>query len=251
VNEERQNEGVQPLRKTYVHILGAILLVAILASGFILGPLGILNYMVGLSNSVIASALNTLLLLPILVVAIWGLLHSVRTLYHWHKLNHYQRWLHMLLAAACAASVVPIGLGFCGVKIRSLLDMEMSGFRRYARIKTDVPAIQVWLGTLDPNDCQEQRLDMEYPPGVIPGKDEPKSIPRPLCLKSLRHADITLSLDGAERPMIQILLGGSGMLGHWGIVVGDPNMEIPKKDDSGLIDYRMPLAPGAYFWYHE
>ena len=53
-------------------------------------------------------------------------------------------------------------------------------------------------------------------------------------------------------PMIRFLWGG-GLAGHWGIVVGNPNMniEIPKAQDLGLREDRRPLAPGAYTWFRE
>ena len=51
--------------------------------------------------------------------------------------------------------------------------------------------------------------------------------------------------------MVRVFLGGSGMIGHWGITVGLPDMPVPPSDESDFGESRFALAPGAYVWYAE
>jgi hypothetical protein len=267
VNEERQNDGVQKSRRIKVHIVGAVVLAAILVSFFVGGPPGIIFYLGGLFNSMGIQFIGLLLFASpvILFVEYPGvtafclvtLLASI--VYFWRKLGLGWRWTCVLLIVFCVAFPASLALriGPSGAMMR------VWGFYWYAQIKTDVPAIQAWLGTLDPNDCRDQSLDEKIAPTAWM-KDPPKFIPWPSCLMVLHSKNVYTRLlkDNAGQPMIR-LSWGSGMAGTWGVVVGNKGMEIPKTEDprwkeyqSGSKtdrlwehgEYRKALAPGAYVW---
>ena len=267
MNEERQNEGIQPPRKSKVHIVGGILLAVILGCVFVGGPTGIIFYLGGLFNSMVIQLIGLLLFAsPVIlfveypgVTAFCLVTLLALIVYSWRRLGPGWRWTLVLLLVLWAAGAASpfLRLGPSGAMMR------VWGFYRYARIKTDVPAIQAWLDTLDPNDCRDQSLEERIAP-TARLNDPPKFIPWPSCLLGLRseHVYSRLLKDNDGRPMIR-LCWGSGMAGTWGIVVGNKDMEIPKTQEpywkeyqsGGKQDrlrehgeYRRPLAPGAYVW---
>ena len=73
---------------------------------------------------------------------------------------------------------------------------------------------------------------------------------------------MAVAWDDAGRANVRMMWGG-GFIGHWGLVVGHRDMEIPETELPGrrvnaqgarrseLAMYgecRLPLAPGAYVW---
>jgi hypothetical protein len=57
-----------------------------------------------------------------------------------------------------------------------------------------------------------------------------------------------MEFDDMDRPTIR-LIWGSGVMGGWGLVVGDEQMETPSPDFSQYGEVRQTVAPGAYVWY--
>ena len=266
MDEEGQNKGIQQPRKTKVHIVGGILLAVILGSVFVGGPPGIIFYLGGLFNSMLVQLAVFLLAIPFIPFFVCPVLSGLCLVallafivYRWRKLGRGWRWSCVLLVALCVASVASPALRFGPTPVM----MRVWGFYRYAQIKTDVPAIQAWLDTLDPNDCRDQSLEEKIAPTAWL-KDPLKFIPWPSCLAGFRSEDVHSRLlrDSEGRPMIR-LSWGSGMMGTWGFVVGNRDMEIPKTEEPRWKEYgygakkdrvqepgeyRKPLAPGAYVW---
>lgn len=261
MNEEKKNDNVQLPRKTYVHIVGVILLTAILASMFIWG---VILYVAGRFNSVVAYGISLLiqscLLIPLIVVCLLVLV--VRLVSRWRRLSHGQRRLHVLIVVACAAfTVLEVTTGM----VPSPLMMYVRGFTGYAVNATDVQAIQNWLGTLDPNECRGQYVYLESATGVNPNLshiDASRSVLWPPSLARFHPVQIGLLLDDTGRPMIR-LQWGSSFVGSWGIVVGIRDMRTPETQESAwskyqkpggemqrVWEYRRPIAPGAYVWAH-
>ena len=249
MEEERHSDEVSPLNRR-ARIWRTVLLIAILGSVLVGGPLGLLLYIAGLLNSlaIFGSAVPLFMLTPIAILAL--LIHGFS---HRHDLTQGQRWTRVLITAACAACWIPVLLGFCGIRFEGAGGMHLHGVGRYAQMKADIPAIQAWLATLDPNDCDHERLGRESPPGQTPSEFAPKSIPWPPCLAGLRDANAMLLLDDAGRPMIQLMLGGGGFLGHWGITVGNPGMDLEAQNalGSGWMGQRKRLVSGAYAWFQD
>lgn len=55
-----------------------------------------------------------------------------------------------------------------------------------------------------------------------------------------------MSADENGSPRVR-LAWGSGF-GHWGIVIGMDDMEIPPSDFSRYGEYRLPVEAGVYVW---
>lgn len=133
------------------------------------------------------------------------------------------------------------------------------GFRRYIQRRADIPAIQGWLQTIDPNACDGDWITIKAagPESENPVTSDPEFSSLVLDLKP-RY--VGLLLDEANRPMIS-LMWGSGLQGSWGLTVGPEEMPTPATQPrerdilpngralyhSG--EYRLPLAPGAYVWH--
>ena len=105
-------------------------------------------------------------------------------------------------------------------------------FLQEMKEKADIPAIRSWLNS-SPN---------KYNSGVwVDGSEWPK------CIKELSPNDIQVFYDNNNR---QIQLTWGGGFGHWGLIVGPENMEIPESDFEPHGEYRAFLEPGAYV-FHE
>ena len=238
-----------------------IVLVAIpLSYGMLLDSCGVFNYIDGLTNgSLFAYAFPAFVLLsPVALICL--IVELVRMLIVWPVRIHGWRRLVLCWAAVSTAFAICILLPLTGVRVKPL-EMYMRGFRRNMQARADIRAIQAWLAIVDPNDCEGQPLGVRVAEGVnIP--NPPKYVAPPGSIRHLRPRYTKLMLDNGGRPMIRLTWGG-GLMGHWGLVVGSENMEIPEtrpeqKKEYGYGankqvlyepgEYRLPLAAGAYVW---
>lgn len=133
------------------------------------------------------------------------------------------------------------------------------GFRRYVQRRADIPAMQTWLDTVNPNACSEEATaivtDEDGAVRVAPGD---VNLPSPVVDLKPRH--VRLSLDETNRPIV-CLQWGSGLEGTWGLTVGRKDMPIPKTQlptrqtlpGGKVLRYpgedRLPIAGGAYIWH--
>jgi hypothetical protein len=242
VNEDGHDGTVGVLRAWPWRVVGIVLFAAVVGSWFVWGPFGVIFYVGGLFNSIWTFAITPLLFLLIPLAAMCLPVLGVHTLWRWRRLTDRQKCVRPLLVVASAALVASFAVGFTGVTPVPN-DMFMRGFAGYVERRADVKAIQSWLATLDPNDCEGQALDAKVAPGVHL-QDPPKYMARPLCLARFRSGGARLHRDDAGRPLVRLIWGG-GMIGHWGIEVGDVTMEGTPDE---YHEYRR-LAPGAYIWY--
>jgi hypothetical protein len=162
--------------------------------------------------------------------------------------------------------LVPGLLAYCAVWFTPLPPSPrrafIRGFEKYMKGNVDVPAIQTWLSTLDPNVPSDLSLSEEGEFRVFPEEDTPP-IPCPECILRLepKHADLARLQSG--RLHVQLYWGAFWSAGR-GLVVGDKEMEIPQTEPPGWYYYPpdtreeriripgrycSPLAPGAYVWY--
>ncbi len=246
------------MRRSWARVAGIVLIIAFVVSWFAWGPLGIVAYIGGLFNSLSVLVLVLPLSLLVLLAAAWLLVLVVGTALRWRRLLGRAKLRRLLLATGCAALVASFTLGFAGV-IPSPFDMHVKGFARYARSRTDVAAIQAWLGTLDPNEYVDASTD---PGGMpLPAAEQPAAIIR-LNPNRYPHG-VRVVRDGTGRLMVRLTWGG-GMIGHWGIVVGHSETKVPQTQEPGWMkrqyggrteefyeygEYRKPLAPGAWIWH--
>ncbi len=168
----------------------------------------------------------------------------------------YIRGLRRLLAAWFAAAVLLVAcvvLSF--VTLPPGYKSQTWGFRRYIQARADIPAMQAWLDTIDPNVCDGLWIEVVGTP-----RAGSPTASLPAFISDLKPRHIQLSLNVANRPMVR-LQWGSGLLGTWGLTIGHEEMPIPKTQPrekvtlpSGQVfynpgQYRLPLADGAYVWH--
>jgi hypothetical protein len=239
VTENIDNTAVVQPRKALGYILGMLLLSALVASWFVWGPLGIVFYVDGLFNSDWVFILGPFLFLLIPAAAIFLPFQMVRLFRRWRQLTLERKWRHVILVALLAGFVGSAVLSYAQVlPIPAPNDMFARGFARHVQSQTSIEAIQDWLAGLDPKICvneggyvQDRRLDASE---------------LPACVLRLHPGPATI-LPVGDRLMVRLTWGG-GLMGHRGLVVGNRDMPMPPPDSSDAGEYRVPLAPGAYFW---
>jgi len=243
------NDGHQKVLqsvKTLCRVLTMAVVVAVMVSWFVWGPFGLLFYMGGLLNSVQALVLSIVLSSMVSVIVICALVLTAHTVLRWSRLDAWRKECRIFAAIVLLAWPISYGLESAGIVVTPVpFDLFVRGLTRYIDRRADIGAIQNWLGTLDPNDCEDRRVEVgAAPKGSIP--DSPASVPAPPSLARLGwRYNKMLTRDDKGRPMIRITLGGGGLIGCWGLEVGLPDMPMPVSD-SRLLYY--PFAPGAYIW---
>lgn len=188
---------------------------------------------------------------------VWLCVLGIRMYVTWPK--HVRGFGRLLLAWAVAAVVVVL-LVAMSFKVWPPGYKPLTwGFRCYVQRRADIPAIQGWLQTIDPNACDGDWITIRASgaDGDNPVTSDPEFSSLVLGLKP-RY--VGLSLDEANRPMISLMYG-SGLQGSWGLTVGPEDMPTPatqRREKEILLngralhhpgEYRLPLAPGAYVWH--
>lgn len=234
MNESGDTNGVTMPRMGR-RVAGVVLFAAVVVSWFVWGPVGIIAYVGGLFNSVDAFIVMFMLGALIAVAAVYLPALTVFTALRWRRLTGRERRLRLFVVAVCAALVASFALVFTGAT-PAPFDMFLRGFARYAKVRADIPAIQSWLGTLDPGEYSDGRGYMTEKQFV--GSEQPP------CVARLHPKLAKVEPNDKGRLILRMTWGG-GFAGHWGIEVGDKTMEPPA--DSEAIGYQ-PLAPGAWIW---
>jgi hypothetical protein len=237
VTSSHDRDAVKP-RKTLGGVIGFTLLYLFVASWFVWGPFGLISYVDGLFNSLAVFFLVPVLLVLIPLAVICLVVLVMRMALHWREFPDGEKRRRLIGAAVPFAFLLSFGMGCVGLQ-PTPAEMFVRGFAGYAERRMDVTAVQNWLSTLDPNTCvneggyaQERRLmPSEQPPHIA----------------YLGPKWATLRPDGSGRLRVRLLWGG-GFIGHWGIVIGPPDMPTPPSDPSTSREERLPLAPGAYVW---
>ncbi|MEN6425673.1 MAG: hypothetical protein ABFE13_09940 [Phycisphaerales bacterium] len=231
--------------RTLCGILATAALGATVLSWFVWGPLGVLAYVHGMLNA--RWGLGTLLLFLLVPAGVVCLpILVIRAVSRWRGPNPRQGRLYLLATIIVLAFLSSFGLEFTGLTPVPF-DLFVCGLARYVDRRADIGAIQSWLGTLDPNDCEDQPLEVRIALGADISR-APKYVPVPPSLARLGWHNKRLTRDDEGRPMIRITLGGGGFNGCWGLDVGAPDMPMPPSDS--CLQY-YPLAPGAYIWSAE
>jgi len=216
------------------------LLMALVVSWLVWGPLGIMCYMGGLFNCMGVFMVLFVMMLPALVFAAAFPVLVVLAAVTWRRRALAGRRRITFWVVLTGGFVVPYVLGIVGLGA-SPFDMFVRGFTRYAGCRVDVAAIQSWLGGLDPNDITSD--------GGGIGRQLAES-EQPRCISRLAPRIVSVETDGRRRSVVR-LCWGSGFIGSWGVVIGHEDMPTPPSDLSDHGEIRCPLAPGVYVWYSE
>jgi len=137
--------------------------------------------------------------------------------------------------------VVFIFLAFTNKEFRGpRFQLFMCGIRDRVKSKVDIEATRTWLQSLRNEDFKDS--DPKYK--RLTKAEQPET------LRGLKHARADLSED--ENGNIKIRLWwDSGMLGHWGVVIGKKEMNIPPPDYSMYGEDILPVEPVVYVWLSE
>jgi hypothetical protein len=231
--------------KMLCRVLTIIVVTAVMVSWFVWGPFGLLFYTGGLLNATQAFVLSIVLSSMVSVIVICALVLAAHTVFRWSRLDAWRKGGRVFAEIVLLAWPVSYGLESGEiVATPPPFDLFVCGLTRYIDRRVDIGAIQNWLGTVDPNDCEDRRLEVgATPKGSI--SDSSDSVPAPPSLARLGWYNMTLRRDDKGRPMIRITLGGGGLIGCWGLDVGAPDMPMPASASRFLY---YPFAPGAYIW---
>jgi|GEM_PF-6827094 len=204
----------------------------------ILDPWGVFGYLGGLINVPFSHIALLMSVMVVPVAPLFPLVLLVRMLAVWPRRLH--SWRRLLTAWGMSTGVFLIGfiLPFL-LPIARPWDAFMAGFQKHVRWRVDIPAVQGWLGALKPSPL---RPGQARPDLTVEERDLPPSIVR------LRAWGWRIDFDDASRPSIR-LMWGSGVMGGWGLVVGNRDTETPPSDFSRYGEIRQAIAPGAYVWY--
>ena len=121
----------------------------------------------------------------------------------------------------------------------------LKGFEKWVIKQVDVDSIQLWLQSAD-----EKHWESGHCYGMSPiVKAIPEEFPNFLKDFNPQYLRFEQSkLDGKK--IIRFEWGGP--LGHWGIVIGDPNMKMPEpgveKISDSYWEYRRIIGPGVYIY---
>lgn len=196
------------------------------------------RYLGGLIN--VPFPLEALMLSVVLVpgALLCPVILLVRMLVTWPRRLRSWRGLLSAWGIAIGAFLVGFILPFL-LPIARPWDAFMAGFQRYVQRRVDIPAVQEWLAKVKPEPLEPGQA---HPNIRVQESDLPASI------AGLKAWGWRMESDDAGRARIW-LTWGSGVMGGWGLVVGDEQMETPPSDFSQYGEVRQTIAPGAYVWY--
>jgi len=248
MNADETGTVVKP-HKGYKCVLAITAVIPVLVCWFVWGLLSIIFYVDGLFNSKVAFGIGPILIPSVLVVGLLLSMRLVSCILRRCGLSTRRIRRGVLAMMFVFGLAALFGLNYMGLSLDPL-SMFARGISRHVERRADIAEVQSWLSTVDPNDCEDQRLGDKIAPDRN-SPHPPKYVPVPPALADLNGYGAILSKDDAGRPMICIFLGGSGLIGHWGVTVGDRDMPVPLPDSSELGESRFPLVPGAYVWFRE
>lgn len=136
---------------------------------------------------------------------------------------------------------------------RSSGDKFTLGLQEYAQAQVDVPTIQAWLRTVDPNDCLGDMLKMN-----IESLPEAEQAQWPEAIQSLKPRQASLHLDANRRPVVRLAWGGWDE--EYGVIIAHSDTKVfntpaaqEETTDPNIFyqhaHYMRPLAPDACVYY--
>ena len=164
----------------------------------------------------------------------WGIVRLFR--------RRQGRTKNEVLLIAAEACVLLICVGFLPVslylpQVQPYLrahDFFMFGLRDRIRSKANIAATRAWLQSLDAekDEYGNRIFNAELPKSLGVGKS----------------AGVRLWPDENGNPKVR-LTWGSGVMGHWGAVIGLKDMETPPSDFRLYGHHIVTVEPGVYVWW--
>ena len=117
------------------------------------------------------------------------------------------------------------------------------GFHQRMQDRLNIEKIRDWLKTLDEEVFDGEYYDLIY---QMNGNVLPFPLPKEITILSEDVHYLVFYKDDQGR-CLRIEWGGA--FGHWGVVIGPKEMEVPSSDFSKYGEYRIKLENGAYVWH--
>ncbi|MGE5294583.1 MAG: hypothetical protein ACM3VT_07130 [Solirubrobacterales bacterium] len=253
MTETENDKDLQERTAGRWYILDVSIAVAVLVGGPYFLP--IMSYVAGLRNDVglmFDLGLCTICILwPALAIGLVVVI--VRMLRMWPRRIQSRRRLWFLRGVVVGIFVVSFVLPFTPLRLPGLLDYNR-GFRRYILKRVDIPVVQAWLSTLNPDVCKRGLIDINQ---NDKGAVWPAEIAWPSSLTQLDPLYVQFQRIDDGRLAIRLMWYTPWSL--WGVQIGPQDMPVPetlprhKSEMYGQMfwehgEYRLPIAPGAYVW---
>lgn len=244
---EKQIETPETEKRPQIdwNIWDAILL-AFIVVYVILEPMGGINYFCGWYNpNLIFSVACFIFPIVIIFLPLFTAILTLRLFKNWTKYTHRKRFIRIIYICILLVFVVSFFIPINILVHQPGCKPFTYGFRERIRSKADIEDIRNWLETLKEEDCNGDVIGLSRDPDSLK-KQWPDTIEWPKSLKTLSPNYVILDLDGNRNPKMSLTWGGP--FGHWGVVIGMEDMEIPTSDLNRYGEYRLPLEPGVYVW---
>ena len=249
MNAEKQIETPQVNTKDHTvdwNIWDVILLVFIVVY-VILVPIGGFHYFCGWYNpNLLFRVACCFFLVEIVLLLLFTVICTKRLFNNWTKYTQRKRFIRIIYI--CIFLFFTLSL-FTPINILMYspgYQPFIYGFRERIESNADIEDIRNWLETLQDEDCNGETISLHS--DSVPFKSHwPNSIEWPESLKVFNPSYAILSLDENGNPKMSLTWGGP--FGHWGVVIGMEDMEIPPSDLRRYGEYRLPLEPGVYVWH--
>ena len=246
-SEGRAGSKIKFLYSRYWYILDIFLIIFIFLCGIPMDHFGLIAYVCGLYNKMTIWAVMVFMLVFLFVPASLCLLVLLlRMFITWPKHITKKRRLLLLRVFVIIGLTIYLMLPFTPIRPPGMR-IYIAGFSKYVKANADIEAIRGWLGTLKPEDCVDYNSIVGSYGSTRSSPKQLKKQEWPKVIANLHPRYVVLSLDD-EYPKVR-LNWGSGLLGSWGLVVGNESMEPPASDLSRHGEYRLELCKGAYVWY--
>ena len=207
----------------------------------ILFPGGGIYYLCGRFSPVVLSFGNICMLYPIVVVFMfWRFFRGIVRLFDRRgKRTGNER---VLIIAEAGVPLIFVGLFLTPFFLRERaglpgIGLVGVGLRHRVESQVDIAATRTWLKSLDDEDYKDGYR------GIIHSN-------LPESLRGLKGAAAVLSADENGNARIRLEWGGTPS-GHWGVVIGMEDMEIPPSEFSPEVKHIVPVEPGVYVWWGE
>ncbi len=199
----------------------------------ILGPLGLMEFLIGLLSPLPSPLFTLLTPFVIYAVSLLFMLITVFASFFWkkHIKNRIYGWL------------MPFGVIVLFVVIFLIPPSPhlafLHGFKLRVERLADASEIRNWLGSLEEWELNGEMIYVD--PNWLEDTDWQTS------LKNFTFGQLVLDKDENGEPFLSAIY--SGCFNNWGFVIGDPNMDIETVHPWIERFYTLTLEPGVYVWY--
>ena len=117
------------------------------------------------------------------------------------------------------------------------------GFHQRMQKQLDIEGLRTWIGDLD-----QEMFDGEYYDLLYQMNENVLPEPIPKEIKNLgEYVHYLVFYKENEKRCLRIEWGGA--FGHWGVVIGPKEMDVPPSDFGEFGQYRLKLEDGVYVWH--